>query len=313
MVFKKILLMVFFGFVTFSIANANEKITVVLDWYLNPDHAPLIVAEQIGSFKKLGLDVDIITPSDPSIGPRLVAAGKADLAMTYQQQLYMFAEQKLPLVRVGTLIDTPLNSIMALSTSNIISPKDLKGKKIGFSVSGVEEALLSAILKKQSLSLADVQMVNVNFNLVSALIAGQVDAVIGAFRNVESNEIIEQGFKPTILKIQDLGVPPYDELVIVARRDQAHQSKYLAFLKAIEEATAYLKVHPDETWLRFAASHKNLASDLNKKIWLTTAPLFANNPMKLDQKRYESYGQFLFDNKIISQNYPVSSYAIELK
>lgn len=313
MVFKKFMLIVIIGFFTINFANANEKITIVLDWYLNPDHAPLIVAEQIGSFKNRGLDVDIITPSDPSIGPRLVAAGKADLAVTYQQQLYMFAEEKLPLIRVGTLIDTPLNSIMALSTSNIHSAKDLKGKKIGFSVSGVEEALLSAILKKQGLNLGDVEMVNINFNLVSALIAGRVDAIIGAYRNVESNEILEQGLKPTILRMEDLGVPPYDELVILARRDHAHQSKYLAFLNALKEATAYLKVHPEETWSQFAASHTELATDLNKKIWLTTAALFANNPIKLDEQRYEIYGKFLFDNKIISQLYPASTYAVELK
>jgi putative hydroxymethylpyrimidine transport system substrate-binding protein len=95
-------------------AMANEKLTLVLDWYINPDHAPIMVAEQIGAFKAQGLDVKIVPPSDPALPPRLVAAGQADLAITYQPQVHFFADEGLPLVRVGTLINSPLNTVIAL-------------------------------------------------------------------------------------------------------------------------------------------------------------------------------------------------------
>ncbi len=109
-------------------AMANEKLTLVLDWYINPDHAPIMVAEQIGAFKAQGLDVKIVPPSDPALPPRLVAAGQADLAITYQPQVHFFADEGLPLVRVGTLINSPLNTIIALD-KRIKTPADLKGKK----------------------------------------------------------------------------------------------------------------------------------------------------------------------------------------
>lgn len=120
-------------------AMANEKLTLVLDWYINPDHAPIMVAEQIGAFKAQGLDVKIVPPSDPALPPRLVAAGQADLAITYQPQVHFFADEGLPLVRVGTLINSPLNTIIALD-KRIKTPADLKGKKVGYSVSGIEQA-----------------------------------------------------------------------------------------------------------------------------------------------------------------------------
>ena len=125
-------------------ALANEKLTLVLDWYINPDHAPIVVAEQIGAFKDAGLDVKIVPPSDPALPPRLVAARQADLAITYQPQVHFFADEGLPLVRVGTLINSPLNTVIALDKS-IKSPADLQGKKVGYSVSGIEQATLATM------------------------------------------------------------------------------------------------------------------------------------------------------------------------
>ena len=199
-------------------AQADEKLTLILDWYVNPDHAPIMVAEQIGAFKAEGLDVKIVPPSDPSLPPRLVAAKQADLAITYQPQLHFFADEGLPLVRVGTLIDSPLNTVMTLDKS-ITSPAVLKGKKIGYSVSGIEQATLATMMKHEKADPHDVTLINVNFQLTSALLAGQVDAVIGGYRNIEAQELKLQGKNPVVFNVEDYGVPAYDELVIVANRD----------------------------------------------------------------------------------------------
>lgn len=172
-----------------SSAQAAEKVTVLLDWFLNPDHAPILVAEQIGAFKEAGLEVEIVPPADPSMPPRLVASKQGDLAISYQPQLYMYAQEGLPLVRVGTIVNSPLNTLAVLGSSGIKGMADLKGKKIGYSVSGVEEATLGMMLKQGGLTLQDVTMINVNFQLVSSLMAGQVDAVIGGYRNFEATEI----------------------------------------------------------------------------------------------------------------------------
>ncbi|HBC8966920.1 TPA: ABC transporter substrate-binding protein [Raoultella ornithinolytica] len=292
-------------------AMANEKLTLVLDWYINPDHAPIMVAEQIGAFKAQGLDVKIVPPSDPALPPRLVAAGQADLAITYQPQVHFFADEGLPLVRVGTLINSPLNTIIALD-KRIKTPADLKGKKVGYSVSGIEQATLATMAQHDHIDPQSIKLINVNFQLTSALLAGQVDAVIGGYRNIEALELKLQGKDPQVMNVEDFGVPAYDELVIVANRDEIHAAKIKKFLVALQEGVAYLRAHPQETWQAFAAAHPELNTELNQQAWQQTAPLFADHPAVLDKARYEAYEQFLYNNKLVKKITPLTHYAVEL-
>ena len=293
-------------------AVANEKLTLVLDWYINPDHAPIMVAEQIGAFKAQGLDVKIVPPSDPALPPRLVAAGQADLAITYQPQVHFFADEGLPLVRVGTLIDSPLNTVIALDKS-IKTPADLKGKKVGYSVSGIEQATLATMAQNAHIDPKSISLINVNFQLTSALLAGQVDAVIGGYRNIEALELKLQGKAPQVMNVEDFGVPAYDELVIVANRDQVHAAKIKKFLVALQQGVSYLRAHPQKTWQTFAAAHPELNTELNKQAWIQTVPLFADHPAALDKSRYEAYEQFLYNNKLLKKITPLSNYAVELQ
>lgn len=292
-------------------ATAAEKLTLVLDWYINPDHAPIMVAEQIGAFKAEGLDVKIVPPSDPALPPRLVAAKQADLAITYQPQLHFFADQGLPLVRVGTLINSPLNTVITLD-KNITTPAGLKGKKIGYSVSGIEQATLATMFKHEHLKPDDGKLINVNFQLTSALMAGQVDAVIGGYRNIEALELKLQGKDPVVFNVEDYGVPAYDELIIVANRDAVTEPKIKKFLVALKKGNDYLQAHPQESWLAFAKAHPELNTELNKLAWQASLPLFARDPARLDKARYQAYEQFLFDNKLIKKITPVEQYAVEL-
>lgn len=289
-------------------AWALEKVTLVLDWYINPDHAPVMVAQQIGAFKDEGLDVTIIPPSDPALPPRLVAAKQADLAITYQPQLHFFADQGLPLMRVGTLINTPLNTVIALD-KNIKSPADLKGKSVGYSVSGIEQATLATMLKHSNTPADAVKLINVNFQLTSALLTGKVDAVIGGYRNIEALEIQLQGKEPVVFNVEDYGVPAYDELILVANKDAAEEPKIKKFLAALKKGSDYLHAHPQESWKTFASLHPELNTELNQQAWMKTLPLFAQDPAKLDKARYEHYEQFLFDNKLIKKITPVEQYA----
>ncbi|UGS40537.1 ABC transporter substrate-binding protein [Pseudocitrobacter corydidari] len=289
-------------------AWALEKVTLVLDWYINPDHAPVMVAQQIGAFKEEGLDVTIIPPSDPALPPRLVAAKQADLAITYQPQLHFFADQGLPLMRVGTLINTPLNTVIALDKT-IKSPADLKGKSVGYSVSGIEQATLDTMLKHSNTPADAVKLINVNFQLTSALLTGKVDAVIGGYRNIEALEIQLQGKEPVVFNVEDYGVPAYDELILVANKDAAEEPKIKKFLAALKKGSDYLHAHPQESWKTFASLHPELNTELNQQAWMKTLPLFAQDPAKLDKARYEHYEQFLFDNKLIKKITPVEQYA----
>ena len=132
------------GLNVFAQAASAEKVTILLDWFINPDHGPLFVAEELGLFDAQGIEVELIEPADPSAPPRLVAAGQAELAISYQPQLHIQVSEGLPLVRVATIVATPLNTVVALADGPIQSLADLKGKKVGFSVGGFEDALLGS-------------------------------------------------------------------------------------------------------------------------------------------------------------------------
>src|SRR5210317_642621 len=196
-----------------------EKLTVLLDWFINPDHAPLFVAYERGYFQSRGLEVEFIAPSNPNDPPKLVAAGKADLAVSYQHQHQMQVDQGLPLVRVATLVATPLNSLVVLADGDIRQISDLKGKTIGYSVGGFETVLLKVMLEKASLSLDDVKLINVNFSLSPSLFTGSADGVIGAFRNFELNQMAIENRPGRAFFVEEYGIPAYDELILVANRD----------------------------------------------------------------------------------------------
>lgn len=294
-------------------AQANEKLTVLLDWYINPDHAPLYVALEKGFFKKRGLDVELIAPSNPNDPPKLVAAGKADIAVDYQYQHQMQVDEGLPLVRISTLVATPLNCLATLKDGPVKSISDLKGKTIGYSVGGFETTLLKVMLEHGGLSLNDVKLVNVNFSLVPALLSKQTDAVIGAFRNVELNQMAIEKKLGRAFLVEEYGVPPYDELVIVANKKNIGEHKYRLFVDALEEGVQYLVNHPEESWQLFIkGDRKNLDDELNKLAWKATLPRFALRPGALDKHRYIRFAQFMQQQKLIKSVPPLDTWAVEL-
>lgn len=296
-----------------SSAMAEEKLTVLLDWFVNPDHAPLIVAKEKGIFKKNGLDVELIAPADPNDPPKLVAAGKAPLAISYQPQLHVQVAEGLPLKRIGTLVATPLNSLVVLKSGPIKSLKDLKGKKVGFSVGGFEDALLSAMLKPHGLSLDDIELINVNFSLSPSLLAGKVDAVIGAFRNFELNQMDIEGYPGKAYYPEEEGVPAYDELIVVANSGNLDDARFKPFLASLEEATQYIINHPGDAWKLFIKNNKELDDELNRRAWRDTLPRFALRPAALDSNRYERFASFLQASGLIKKAAPVEDYAIEIR
>ncbi|MFK7860763.1 MAG: ABC transporter substrate-binding protein [Granulosicoccus sp.] len=310
---KKYVFLVFCTLQIFTSANATEKLTVLLDWFINPDHAQLILAQELGYFEEAGLVVELVEPADPSLPPKLVAAGKADIAVTYQPQLHVQVAQGLPLTRFGTLVSTPLNSLVVLDDGPIKSIADLKGGKIGFSVGGFEDALLRAMLESHGLTLSDVELINVNFSLSPSLITGQVDAVIGAFRNFELNQMDIEGYSGRAYFPEEHGVPAYDELILVANNDKRDAPELSAFMNALEKATIYLVNHPDEAWEVFRDSNpQNLDNELNRRAWGDTLPRFALRPAALDRRRYAAFSNFMKTQGLIDDIAPIDSYAIEV-
>lgn len=301
-------------FLLASPAGASEKLTLILDWFINPDHAPIFIAQEQGYFQERGLELEIIAPSNPNDPAKLVAAGKADLAISYQHQHHMQVDQNLPLMRIATLVATPLNSLVVLEESEITTPADLKGKTIGYSVGGFETVLLKVMLERAGLTLEDVNLVNVNFSLSPALFSGQADAVIGAFRNFELNQMDIVGRPGRAFFVEEQGIPAYDELIIISHRNRIGDKRLRHFVDALEEGVQYLLNHPQESWEMFIkGDRKNLDDELNRRAWRDTLPRFALRPGALDTHRYERFASFLKEQEIISSTPPTANYAIELK
>lgn len=299
---KKILSAVALLCSTFSAQSLAEekKLTLMLDWFVNPNHGPIVIAKERGYFKQQGIDVDIQEPADPSTPPKLVAAGKVDLAISYQPSLTIDVAAGLPLIRSATLIATPLNTLMVLDNGKNDNLADLKGKKIGIAIAGNEEATIGTMLAQDGVKFTDVDIINVGWALSSSLASGKVDAIWGGLRNFETNQLALEGYKAKAFFPEEHGVPAYDELVFVANAKTHDADAIKAFNKALEQATTYIVNHPQASWKEFVAyAPDTLNNELNQRAWNDTLTRFALRPSAVDLKRYDDYAQFMYSQKII--------------
>jgi len=256
----------------------QEPFTVLLDYTPNADHAGLYAALDQGLYKKAGLDVKLQVPPDPSAVLRLLAAGKADLAISYEPDLLLARDQgQEDLVGVAALIQTPLTSLVTLPESGIKTAADLAGKRVATAGLPYQSAYLQTILQRAGVDPKSVQETNVGFNLEPALISKKADAVLGAFWNVEGVNLEREGHKPVILRMEKLGVPTYDELVLVARRqelDAAGASRLRRFLAATAQGTRSLTTNPNLGLDPLLKADKSLDAAAQQASLKVTLPVF---------------------------------------
>ncbi|MFM2322792.1 MAG: transporter periplasmic substrate-binding component [Pseudomonadota bacterium] len=307
---KKITL--FYLLFLFSNNISAKPLTLILDWLVNPDHAAILVAQEQGFFSREGVEVDIIAPPNPDDGPKLVAASRADLAVTYQPQLVVQAAQGFPLMRIATLIDHPLNCLIVRKDSAIYKLADLKGKHIAYTSHVEGTLMLSALLEKAHLTLQDVKTINVSYNLTQALLSQRVDALINVMRNVEPLQIQFAHQAVKIFPIELAAIPNYDELIIIANKNKLTDQRLIKFLTALNKATRYLLNNPEKCWRVFAINHPVLNNVLNHQIWQATLPYIARHPLSFDKKSYTQFMLFLKQKEIINSTLVNDHYATEL-
>jgi putative hydroxymethylpyrimidine transport system substrate-binding protein len=256
-----------------GVAEPLTKVSVALDWFPWSNHSGLYIAQERGYFAEQGLEVDIFVPGDPSTVLQTVATGRDDFGISYQPELLIAREQGIPAVSIMALVQHPLNSVMTLKESGIVEPRDLAGKKVGAPGLPSDESLLDTMLEYQGLSLEDVEMVNVGFNLVPALISKQVDAIVGAYWVHESISAENQGFELNIMRMEEYGVPDFYELVIVASEDKIANEPDLVqrFVRGVQKGYRDAIANPQDAVLLL----KRLRPEIDLKIEIPGVELLA--------------------------------------
>ena len=289
----------------------DDEITVklALDWYPNSNHIGLFIAQEKGYFADENLKVTLYTPADPSTVLQTVGSGADDFGISYQPDVLLARGQGVPVVSVSGIVQHPLNSVMALKSSGITTPADLKGKKIGYPGIPTNEPLLETMLKADGLKgLEDVTLVNVGFDLAVALISGTVDAIVGAYWTHESIMIENEGFPVNIMKMEEWGVPDYYELVIVASEETLRDRPEMVkrFMRAIRRGYQEAASDPQAGVTVLLAGTKEEVdeaierpgADLLAPLWQTSSVSFGSQ----DAARWRDFTRWMQDNGLLSED-----------
>ena len=280
--------------------EAGQKVNIGLDWFVNPDHGPLVVALQRGYFTDVGLDVTLVTPTNTMDNVTMVLDGRVMIGMSDQPRTQIEVAGGKPLTIVGTLIPVPLNVVLVLGDGPIQSIADLRGKRIGYADSETTERdLLKIALAAHGIAISDVTLVDVGFQMVPALLDGKVDALTDVYRNFEPIQVTLAGKTPQVFDIGEGPIPSYSELVYIVDRDNVDLEVVEKFLSAVSRAARAIAADPVSTWDDFVSYDAKLDNELNKKSWAATAPFFALRPGVLDNTRYDRFADFLAGHNMI--------------
>jgi putative hydroxymethylpyrimidine transport system substrate-binding protein len=287
--------------------TGSKQVTLMLDYFPNADHAGIYAAQAGGHFKQAGLDVEIRQPADPAAPIKQVAAGRVDLAISYEPELLRARDQGLNVVGVGAVVQKPLTSIISLPEAKIREPADLKGKTVGTAGIDYQSAYLQTILDEANVPRDSVKERNLGFGLTPALLTGKVDAVLGAFWNYEGTELKLKGKRPRIIRTEDAGVPTYNELVLVANGDALERDgdKIRAFIGALSRGVRDLREDPDGAVEGLLQANPDLDPELQRAAVKVTLPLFVAPEGKpfgwQDPEEWDAFAAWMQEKNLLSK------------
>jgi len=287
-------------------ASQAQPLNLMLDWLPNADHVGIYEALANGSFAKAGLQVHVKVPTDPATPLQLLAAGKVDAAISYEPQLMLARDAGEPLVAIAALVQRPLTSIVSLHSKHIASPQDLRGKTIGNAGIPYQQAYLKTILDHAGVPAGSVKNVNVGANLVPAMLSGRVDAALGAYWNYEAIQLRQAGKHPDVIRVDDAGVPPYDELVLVVRENEiANQNNELRrFVQALGRGYQAVRADPTGGVDALVRANPTLSRKLQQASVEATLSSFFPAKASLpwgwqDQRQWTAFGKWMLAQHLI--------------
>lgn len=277
-----------------------QKLTLMLDWFPNIDHLPIYVAQERGLFKEKGLEVEIITPSETADGLKLAASGNVDIAVSYEPQTIIAAAAGVEVKVVGRLVQHPLTTLLFLDGKGIKTPKDLAGKKIGYTVPGLMDVMLAAFMKINGVE--KYEAINVGFTIVPALVSGSVDAVMGPFKTYETVTMAHENLKAGFFELEKWGIPDYEELIFVSGAATLIEKgeSIKGFVEAVEAATTYMRAHPKEALKIYLAALPEADVQIETDAFQLTLPFFAD-PGGSDAAAWQKFADFSLEHGLIHQ------------
>jgi putative hydroxymethylpyrimidine transport system substrate-binding protein len=284
--------------------ESARKVDLILDWFPNADHAGVYGAIEEDYFAEEGLDVNAVVPSDPAASLKQVGTGKAPFAISYEPEVLIARSAGVPVVAVGAIAVHPLNSVIVRTDRGISRPKDLEGKTVGIAGVPSDRPLLDAVVRADGGDPASVETTNVGFNLSPALAAGKVDAVIGAYWNIEVVELERQGIPTQVFRLEENGVPDYDELVLVTSDEIARDDPELvkAFLRGLRAGQDWAATDQTGAVEHLLAANGDLDPEVVKEQVKLTADLLspADEPtLNLDPAEWASFAEWMGDNGLL--------------
>lgn len=282
-------------------AGGPERFDLALDYFINPDHAPIYSALDAGYFEQAGLDVRPVQPADPAAPIKQVAAGTVDLAISYEPEVLLAVDQGLDVIAIGALVQEPLTSLISLPEKGIEEPADLEGKTVVTAGIPYQTAYLEAILGDAGVDIKDVDVVNVGTGLLAPVKTGRADAMFGGFRNFEGVLLELSGDKPRVEPADRLGIPTYDELVLVANKSTVEEDpeKVRLFIAALERGMLDAQADPDRALEVLLDASPELDREETKASLEATLPLFtppANQPFGwMDPSEWVGFSGFMAD------------------
>ncbi len=289
-------------------APPSQRLSLLLDYLPNADHAGIYAAQVEGYFRAAGLQVSVRTPSDPAEPLRLLAAGQVDLAVSYEPELMLARDRGAQLVAVGALVQQPLTSLISLPGSRVQRPADLANARLGTAGIPYQRAELTTILDTVHVAPSTVHQVNVGFNLVPAMLSKQVDATLGAYWNVEAVQLAAQHHPPRVIRVDQAGVPTYNELVVVARRDELANRGALIrrFMQALSRGYESERQNPDRAThdLLTVAPGAGEPTIVSNQVRATIPALFPANPSHpfgyQDPGAWSAFADWMLRNHLVT-------------
>ena len=304
---KKLLLIIVFTLISCSNEQEAIDISLALDWYPNSNHAGIYYGIDNGYFEENNINVDVYTPSDPASILQTVASGRDEFGISYQPDLLLARSEGIPVVAVHSIVKTPLNSIMTLGDSGIDNPSKLKNKTIGYPGIPLNVGILSSILEEQSLTIDDVELVDVGFDLVPALLSERVDAIIGAFWSHESILIELEGREVNILKFEEWGIPKYHELVLVTSEEYLKNNEEIVekFVDAFSKGYEKSIENNDESMEALIAAFPEVNVELETQGIKLLSPLWQESFDSDGMDNWNKFGDWMKDKGLISESLDV--------